>query len=287
MKLSGLSSRAAIPEPWAEGDNIPWKDPSFSQRMLEEHLNQEHDAASRRFEKIDRQVDWIHNKILSGQPTRILDIACGPGLYTNRLAKLGHECAGIDYLPASIAYARDIAEKGDLRCAYLQEDIRTAEYGTGFGLAMLIFGEFNVFKPDEVKNILRKANFALNDNGILLLEPQTYETVKETGEGNASWYYSSKELFSENPHLCLQENFWDPDRKVATTRFFIVDASTTETTQYAVSYQAYAKNQYYSIIEECGFRNIEFYPTLIGIEDESQTDLIAIVARRGVFYERV
>ena len=41
---------------------------------------------------------------------RVLDLGCGPGLYTTRLAKLGHTCVGIDFSPASIAYAKAEAE---------------------------------------------------------------------------------------------------------------------------------------------------------------------------------
>jgi hypothetical protein len=63
--LLDIVARSAHPAPWREGDNIPWHDPGFSARMLREHLTQEHDAASRRMEKIDRHVAWIHEAILS------------------------------------------------------------------------------------------------------------------------------------------------------------------------------------------------------------------------------
>src|SRR5512133_455015 len=102
--LTGIVQRVPAPEPWAEGDNIPWNEPEFSRRMLAEHLTQDHDAASRRFEKIDRHVAWIHHTVLRQKPARLLDICCGPGLYANRLARLGHTCVGIDYSPASIEY---------------------------------------------------------------------------------------------------------------------------------------------------------------------------------------
>ncbi|MBO2673395.1 hypothetical protein ACWAU3_02215 [Shewanella sp. JL219SE-S6] len=36
---------------------IPWNDADFSQRMLENHLSQEHDWASRKLAVIERQVD--------------------------------------------------------------------------------------------------------------------------------------------------------------------------------------------------------------------------------------
>ena len=97
VSLLEIAGRQPVGEPWVEGEKIPWHDPDFSERMLAEHLSQSHDAASRRFARIDRQVAWIHRELLEGTPTRVLDLGCGPGLYTSRLARLGHECVGIDF----------------------------------------------------------------------------------------------------------------------------------------------------------------------------------------------
>ena len=46
MDLNDLVNRQIPPEPWEEGEKTPWHEPEFSQRMLREHLSQEHDAAS-------------------------------------------------------------------------------------------------------------------------------------------------------------------------------------------------------------------------------------------------
>ena len=280
MKLLDLVSRSALPEPWSEGDNIPWHDPGFSQRMLQEHLSQDHDAASRRFEKIDQHVAWIDGRLLSGKPTRVLDLGCGPGLYTSRLARLGHRCLGIDYSPASIAYAVEQAKEESLACTYLRQDIRRAEYGTGFGLVMLIFGELNVFRPADARTILRKAHRALVSDGLLLLEPHTFAAVRRIGERPSSWYAARTGLFSAQPHLCLEEHFWDASHSAATTRFFIVDAATGEVTRHAQSFQAYTDAEYRTTLNEGGFDDLAFFPSLTGMEDESQADLMAIVARK-------
>ena len=68
MELADILSRKIPPDPWSEGDNIPWNEPGFSRRMLREHLTQSHDLASRRSEKIDAHVEWIHREVLRGQP---------------------------------------------------------------------------------------------------------------------------------------------------------------------------------------------------------------------------
>jgi len=278
MNLMDLVNRTTDPAPWSEGDNIPWHDPDFSRRMLKEHLCQDHDAASRRFSKIKKHVNWIHHEVLSGQRTRILDLGCGPGLYSSRLARMGHECVGIDYSPASIAYARDYARKGNLRCKYINEDIRTAEYGHGFGLVMLIFGEFNVFKPADAQAILKKAYRAIDGDGFLLLEPHTFDAVREMGISGSLWYSANSGVFSDQPHLCLEEHFWTYMDNTTTTRFFVVDASTGSVSRYAQSFQAYTEDEYFSIINKSGFNYVEYLPSLIGVEDSSQKSLMAIVA---------
>ena len=276
-----LVQRQAVPEPWAEGEKIPWNDPGFSQRMLAEHLSQAHDMASRRFAVIDRQVAWIHGALLGSTPARILDLGCGPGLYTSRLAQLGHECIGIDFSPASIAYAREQARTEGLDCSYVQQDIRTAEYGTGYGLVMLLFGEFNVFRPAEAQAIVRKAYQALDEGGLLLLEVHTFATVRALGEQPRSWYSAPSGLFSERPHLVLTESFWDAQRAVATERYFVLDAATGDVARHAASVQAYTDEQYRSLLADTGLAAVIFYPSLIGSPDETQGEFMVTVGSRS------
>jgi len=281
VQLLDLVQRQAVPEPWAEGEKIPWNDPGFSQRMLAEHLSQAHDMASRRFAVIDRQVAWIHGALLGSRPARILDLGCGPGLYTSRLARLGHECIGIDFSPASIAYAREQARTEGLDCSYVQQDIRTAEYGTGYGLVMLLFGEFNVFRPAEAQAIVRKAYQALDEGGLLLLEVHTFATVRDLGEQPRSWYSAPSGLFSERPHLVLTESFWDAQRAVATERYFVLDAATGDVARHAASVQAYTDEQYRSLLADTGLAAVIFYPSLIGSPDETQGEFMVTVGSRS------
>lgn len=277
--LLDIVHRAPTPEPWAEGEKIPWNEPEFSARMLKEHLTQAHDAASRRFEKIDRHVQWIHNAVLHGTPSRILDLGCGPGLYASRLAKLGHTCTGIDFSPASIAYATSQAADGRLACTYIEGDIRKTEFGTGYDLAMLIYGEFNTFTREDAGHILTKVHRALVDGGRLVLEPHTFAAIRDIGKAPAGWYASNGGLWSARPHLCLTENFWDAERCVTTERYFIIDAETGDVTRHASSMQAYTNDDYVARLEACGFTGIKRYPPLMGKADASQTGLFTITAK--------
>jgi SAM-dependent methyltransferase len=282
MKLSPLDllHRRSPPTPWSEGETIPWDEPGFSRRMLREHLSQAHDAASRRFETIDRHVAWIASLLPTGCPSRILDLGCGPGLYAQRLAAQGHAVRGIDFSPASIEYARDQAAAERLEVEYLHADMREADFGAGYDLAMLIFGEFNVFNPADARRILRKSHAALADGGLLLLEPHPFEAVRALGEEPGSWYTTEQGLWSGRSYLCLQENFWDADRAAGTNRYFIVDLETAEVAQHSAGMQAYTDEGYLDLLTECGFGDIEFHPSLTGSAEGMREDLFVILARK-------
>jgi SAM-dependent methyltransferase len=280
MNLLDLVRRTPTPEPWSEGDNIPWHDPGFSARMLKHHFPQGHDAASRRSETIDRQVRWIQHGLLGGRPTRILDLGCGPGLYASRLARLGHACTGIDFGPASVAYAVEEARREALDCTYHLADIRTADYGDGYGLAMLIYGEFNIFRPGDAGLILDKVRRALAPGGLLLLEPHTAGYVEELGREPSTWYTAERGLFSDRPHLQLEEHCWDVERRVATTRHYTVDAENGEVTRYASSMQTYTDDDYRSLLEAHGYGEVAFFPSLAGPEGEPHPGLFALVAKK-------
>ena len=288
MNLLDLIHRIPVPVPWTEGEKIPWNDPDFSARMLKEHLSQAHDMASRRFEVIDAHVAWIHaelfgalgGKLPGGQAGRVLDLGCGPGLYASRLARLGHPCVGIDFGPASIAYAVRTAREEGLSCTYIEEDIRRATYGTGYDLAMLIYGEFNVFSPADARLILRKAHAALNEGGLLLLEPAYYDAARQRGQAGPSWSTVANGLFSDRPHLYLEESFWDEESRTTTTRYHIVDAASGEVTAHASTEQAYTNEDMRALLAECGFGEVRFYPPLSGVEDTTQDYVFMLVARK-------
>lgn len=281
MNLLELIHRESPPIPWAEGEKIPWSDPAFSQRMLAEHLSHEHDAASRRATLIDRHVTWIHHGLLAGRPGKILDLGCGPGLYTGRLAQLGHQCVGIDYGPAAVAYARQQAEEQGLACRYVEADVREADYGAGYDLVMMIHGELTVFRPPETRAIVAQSYAALNPGGQLVVEVHPLAAVEAIGRRGATWYSSTGGLFSERPHLCLRETYWDAGRQVATERYYIVDGQSRQISRHAASIQGYGDEEFVALLEASGFRDVARIPSLVGPEGEEDGNYIVLVARKA------
>lgn len=261
-----LIHRDRVPAVWAK---IPWGDPEFSRRMLREHLSQEHDAASRRQTIIDQQVAWLHRVVLREQPASILDLGCGPGFYADRLSRLGHTVTGIDISPASIAYARQRAAG-----TFIHGDLLQCDFGAGYDLALLIYGELNAFAPEDAAALVGRAYDALKPGGQLVLEVHTHDFVAQVAKQAPTWYTATSGLFSDEPYLCLSESFGDGDR--VGSHYYVIDAATGALAHYVTMLQAYTDAAYHDLLRR--FARVEFYPSLAGAEIEGQGHLFAIVA---------
>lgn len=257
MNLTDIIGRIHPAPPWEEATKIPWPDPEFSRRMLQNHLSQDHDWASRRQNFIDRQVGWIAGRLAPG--SRILDLASGPGLYTLALAGLGHRCVGVDISPASIEYARERAAEKGLAVEYVHEDIRRYLAAEPFDCVMLIFGEFNVFSESDARVILANCAAMLRPGGLFILEGHTFESIRESGRAPASWWSCGPDdgILSARPHLCLQENYWNDAGATTTTRYFTLDAATGGVEMYCSSLSAYTLERFEELLAEAGFHRPE------------------------------
>ena len=254
MKISDIVNRQNPPQPWEEGEKIPWDEPDFSKRMLKEHLSQDHNAASRRFEVVHRQVDWLE-RLAGGleKDLKVLDLACGPGLHSLDFARRGHSTYGIDFSPASIEWAQSQTEEQSLSSAFVHGDIRNAEFGTGYDLAILLFGEMNVFTAEDLSLIARKTRAALNTGGMLMLEPHEPGVIRANFETAPSWSAQESGLFSDRPHMLIDEGFWHDDVQMAVKRWYVVDSETNEVTNYSQTVVEHTKAELVKLIEAEGF----------------------------------
>lgn len=241
-----------------EGDKIPWDDPAFSQRMLANHLSQDHDWASRRQSVIARQVDWIAGQLPPG--ASVLDLSCGPGFYLQPLARRGYRCTGVDFSPAAIAYARQQATAEASPPVYVQEDIRSYRSAEKFDCILMTFGEFNVFSRQDAAAILRQCAAMLHEQGLFLLEAHTHDAIRAIGQTPATWQRQLSGLFSETAHLCLQENSWDADAATASSRYTIIDAASAQVQQYSAFMQAYRDEEYRRMLSDAGLPATRILP---------------------------
>lgn len=266
--------------PWADGGKIPWDDPDFSRRMLSEHLEQAHGRASRPAAAIEAEVGWLHTHVLGGRPSRVLDLGCGPGLYTSALARRGHASTGIDFGPASIAYARDTAARGALDCTYVEADLRDATFGEAFDLVLLIQGELHTFPPAQAQDILGRAASALRPGGRLVLEALRWEAIRAIGERATRWTAAESGLWSDAPYVELYEATWDAESAVSVERWHIIDAAAGHVRRYGSTTQAYTDADLVAMVERAGLAVAEWHEAWPGTAPTGVRPFVLMVTER-------
>ncbi|MFZ6029783.1 MAG: class I SAM-dependent methyltransferase [Chloroflexota bacterium] len=121
-------------------------------------------------ERTDAEVAALVRLLQLDAPMQILDLACGFGRHTNRLAALGHQVTGIDLMPGFLALARQDAERRGVNVDYRQGDMRQIDFDEAFDRAMIVFTAFGYFEDDENLDVLRRVARALKPGGLFVVD---------------------------------------------------------------------------------------------------------------------
>lgn len=280
-----LYYRPARPDPWDPAPrgsgNLPWNDPDFSERMLSQPLDQTHGAASRPGPEREYQINWAWQNLALSPFSRVLDVTCGPGLYSVELGRQGCYVTGIDFSPASIAYARTLAEEAGVadRCRFIEQDVRLMSPEMGvFDAALLIYGQLAVFTREEAQNLLEKINTALRPGGRLLLELLNPDRIHK--EYRSWWYTGDSGLWGSAPYLCLGETIWYESEAISLDRYYLLHLETGRMEEIAIADQSYATEEMKKMLLASGFKKVDVYPDSAGMPLKDAAEWILYVAKK-------
>jgi len=239
-----------------------WTDDYISARLLEIHLDPDVDSASRRPENIDLTLEFLRG-FLPEKNLEILDLGCGPGLYTERLAEEGYRVTGIDFSERSIACAKERAgEKGldiNYRCLnYLQLD-----YEERFDLVILIYNDFSVLLPEERTLLLEKVYRALKKGGVFVFDVLNDRDAEDKFLDDSSWTVSEKDGFwKASPYLELVSMYSYPEQQVYLKQHMIVDKDERiENYRFWIHY--YSSGQMIRLLSDKGFSLCRCYENIL------------------------
>jgi SAM-dependent methyltransferase len=260
-----IYNRPEIPAPWTNEGNLPWDDPAFSERMLREHLDESHGAASRATRERLMQIDRLWSWLGLGKGSRLLDVTCGPGLYAVEFARRGCLVTGIDFGPAAIAHARDLAKElhFDSSCQFIEQDVRTMSLkDTSFDAATFIYGQLAVFPREDAISLLSQIARSLRPGGRLCIELLDQDEVDKK---NSTWWFTDDTgLWGDGPFLHLGERFWLDENQMSIERFQILNLENGEFTNITLCDQTYSMDSIVEMMKEAGFVDVDVYPAWDG-----------------------
>jgi SAM-dependent methyltransferase len=245
--------------------------------------------ASRSPAVIAEHVAWLQ-ELLSAEPLpdgrarHLVDLGCGPGLYAVPLARAGLRVTGIDFSPAAVVHARNLAMSNDLKTIdILEMDLLHLPHDLPQELAPVDvitfwFGEFNGFQPDQALAMLKHLGRALVSDGLLVLEYQPWDLFIR--EGGTSWEVTKDTAFADGRHLWLQEWSWDDEARAEITVHWILDPETGRLDRHAQSHQAYTDEELIGLLGKAGFDRVSFHGPITGVDECFEFPML-VARRRG------
>ncbi|NJC96790.1 MAG: SAM-dependent methyltransferase [Anaerolineales bacterium] len=266
------------PEPFTPGEPLFWDDPHISAQMLKAHLNPENDLASRRPETVQKIVDWLIASLGLQVGASILDLGCGPGLYSVQLAEKGLRVTGVDYSRRSIDYAVEYARQHNLDIQYRYQNYLTLEDENLYDAALLIYGDFCPLSPEQRSKLLGNVRRALKPGGHFVLDATTPAHRKKYGNRNG-WYAVESGFWKPGPHLVLEAGFDYPEESIWLDQYTVIEED-GKVSVYRNWFQDFTRETITRELETGGFTVEKVWSDLTGTSYSDDTEWIGIVAQR-------
>ena len=266
------------PEPFTPGEPLFWDDPHISKQMLATHLDQNIEAASRKFETIDKTVHWIASYLDLKIGDAVLDLGCGPGLYATRLAKQGFQVTGVDYSGNSINYAIEKAREKGLEIAYRYQNYLTLKEQEKYDLVLLIYGDYCPLNPEQRSQLLENVKNALKPGGHFVLDVTTPAGRKKFAQKNA-WYAVEKGFWKPGPHLVLENGFDYPEQNIYLDQYIVIEAD-GRLSVYNNWFQDFTSQTISAELIRGGFRVDSLWSDLSGTPLTDDSTWIGVVAQK-------
>jgi 2-polyprenyl-3-methyl-5-hydroxy-6-metoxy-1,4-benzoquinol methylase len=253
-----------------------WTDQYTSEKMLEFHLNDNIDAASRNKAFIERSASWIASRFGINDKFNICDFGCGPGLYTTLLAEKGAKITGIDFSTRSINYAKNTAKEKHLEIDYEVRDYLSYKTDKRFDLITMIMCDYCALSPQQRGVLLQIFCKILKPGGSILLDTYTLEAFNRRAEQSIYEVNMLEGFWSSEKYYGFLNVFKYEQQKVILDKYTIVEKGKTRVIYNWL--QCFSKESLKEELEKNSFIIQHFYSDVAGSEFDLSGEEMAIVA---------
>ena len=234
---------------YEKGSAVMWTDEYISKQLLKAHLDPGTDAGSRNKNKIEKLCRWMKESFGEGRK-KLLDLGCGPGLYTSALSRLGFDAAGIDFSKGSIDYAKETANKQGLDIDYRRMNYLELGGKEEADIVILIYCDFCVLSTAEQSALLDTVYRILRPGGVFVLDAynESYADVKKE---TRAWECACGGFWRKDEYINLSLTKHYPQDRVVLDQYIINDKKGLEVYRFWTRW--FEQSEMTKLLEEHGF----------------------------------
>ena len=206
----------------------------------------------------------------------VLDLGCGTGSITEKMAEKGYDMIGVDYSGEMLEIAMEKREESGHDILYLMQDMREFElYGTVRAIISACDSVNYILDDDDLEEVFRLVNNYLDPEGIFLFDFNTEYKYKEI-LGN--------QTIAEEREECsfIWDNFYDEEEQVneyQLTLFVQEEEDLYRKYQEEHFQRAYTLDIIKELIEASGLIFVKAYDAYTLEEANEYSERICVVAK--------
>lgn len=168
--------------------------------------------------RTDAEVEFVERALGLTEPCDLLDLCCGPGRHSVRLAQRGHRVTGVDISAYNLQQAAEQAEEFAVEVAWREADMRETGLAASSQDAVInMFTAFGFFDDDGNQRVLEEVARVLRPEGRFLIDLVNRDSLMRRHQPRM---WSDR----RNGAVLLQEHAFDSATGSQTTHWTVVKA---------------------------------------------------------------
>lgn len=205
----------------------------------------------------------------------VLDLGCGTGELTTRMAQRGYDMIGVDLSPEMLNHAMEKRESLGLDILYLMQDMREFElYGT-VGAVVSVCDSLNyVTEEEDLLEVFRLVNNYLDPGGLFIFDLNTAYKYEQIGNATITDEREDAAFIWDNTYDA-QEKLNEYDM----TFFVRKEGELFERIRETHYERAYDENRVKSLLEEAGLCVVGVYDGFTKNQAKENSERVTFVAK--------
>jgi SAM-dependent methyltransferase len=210
--------------------------------------------------------------------TRLLDLACGTGELSVRLAQDGFQVTGVDLSEDMLAVAQAKAEDAKVSIPFFQQNMADLEGQADFDVIGILCDSLNYLQTEEeVRSTFSNVFQHLADEGIFIFDVHSVYKIAQlfinqtyaSSEDEISYIWNS--FAGESPNSVEHE-----------LSFFVLDERTGKYERFDELHfqRTYTIQQYSNWLLEAGFELLEVSADFENLEPQPESERIFFIAKK-------
>lgn len=206
----------------------------------------------------------------------VLELGCGTGSMTERLAMAGYDMIGSDLSPDMLEIAMEKKDASGLNILYLLQDMREFElYGTVRAIVSVCDPMNYILEEEDLLQVFRLVNNYLDPGGMFIFDLNTTKKYRDMGETTIA---ENREEAS-----FIWENYFDEEEKINEydLTLFIRDEEDGRFDRFEEFHEqrAYSLTEIGELIRESGMELIAMYDAFTHEPATEECERVYVIAR--------